>query len=142
MVDKAKPGERELRSFGLIFGLFSILVFAFLIPLIAGGWRQFLEPSNWPLWPWVLGAVSVVLALIHPVSLRPLHRLWMRFAEIAGWINSRIIMVLLFFVIIMPIGLVMRLFGYDPMRRKFEEGLESYRIASKHHERSHVERPY
>lgn len=138
-----KPGKSELRSFGFLFAVFFILVIGVVIPMI----RQdigllFTDLSLWPRWPWVVGAVVAAWAALHPASLHLLHRPWMVFADVAGWVNTRIILVLLFYVLILPIGFIMRLFGYDPMQRKIDKDLQTYRKPCKPQDREHMRHPY
>lgn len=88
----------------------------------------FLVVAFWPLWPvpmpnlyWLAGAgLWLAAALLYPKMLTPLYKVWMVFGHMLGWINARIILALVFFVVVMPIGLVMRLFGKDflGMRKK------------------------
>lgn len=138
-----KPVTAELRKFGLLFGVFFILVIGIVIPVIHQGMGAlFSNPGLLPRWPWVTGGLVMLWGLVHPASLYLLHRPWMKFAEIAGWINTRIIMFLLFYLLILPIGFIMRLFGYDPMRRRMDSRLETYRNARKPHERDHMRHPY
>ena len=141
--DYHKPNTAELRKFGLIFAVFFILVIGILIPVLSKGFATLLNDlSLWPRWPWVTAGGVMVWAMIHPASLHLLHRPWMKFADIAGWINTRIIMILLFYLLILPIGLIIRLFGYDPMRRKINKQLQSYRSVCKPQERDHMRHPY
>ena len=80
----------------------------------------------WPLWPlhtpnlyWLAGAgLWLAAALLFPKMLTPLYKVWMAFGHVLGWINARIILALVFFVVVMPIGLVMRLFGKDFLRMR------------------------
>lgn len=62
-----------------------------------------------------IAAVLSVLSVVAPSLLRPVYRGWMRFGEVLGWINTRIILTLVFFLVVTPIGLLMRLFGRSPM---------------------------
>jgi len=142
-VDYQKPDKSELRKFGLIFGVFFILVIGILIPMLGKGFSaMFSDLSLWPRWPWLTGGIVMGWAAIHPVSLYLLHRPWMKFADIAAWVNTRIIMLILFYLLIMPIGLIMRLFGYDPMQRKIDRQLQSYRNVCKPQDRDHMRHPY
>ena len=52
----------------------------------------------------------------------------LKFGAVAGWINTRIILLLLFYVVLLPVGLVMKVFGADPLRRKTDPTVQSYRI--------------
>ena len=138
-----KPGASELRKFGLLFGVFFILVLGIVVPFIAKGFAAlFSDMGLWPRWPWVTGGFVIAWALIHPASLYLLHRPWMKFADIAAWVNTRIIMILLFYVVILPTGLIMRLFGYDPMHRKIDKQLKTYRNVRKPQDHDHMRNPY
>lgn len=70
-------------------------------------------------WVWItLSAIAAVLvlgALVAPSLLRPVYRGWMKLGEVLAWVNTRIILTLVFFLVVTPIGLVMRLFGRSPM---------------------------
>ena len=138
-----KPEVSELRSFGLLFGVFFILVLGIVIPMLRQEFSAlFSSLSLWPRWPWAVGGIVMAWAVIHPASLHLLQRPWMVFADVAGWINTRIIMFLLFYFLILPIGFIMRLFGYDPMQRKIDKQLESYRNVRKAQDRDHMRHPY
>ena len=128
----------ELRKFGLMFTLILAVLFGLLIPLIRHG-TSF---EAWPLWPWITAIIIVAWALAHPGSLRLLHTPWMKFANIAQWVNTRIIMLLLFYLVIFPIALLLRLFGKDSMSRRFESETGSYRVPAETHDSHHMEKPY
>ena len=66
----------------------------------------------------------------------------MRFGHIAGWINTRIILGIMFYLLFFPVGVLMRLVAKDPMARKLDDGAQSYRIRSEAPEKDHIERPY
>ena len=140
-----RPSEAELKKFGLTFSGLLAFVFGVLIPLIrywSSSAPLYSSFEHWPVWPWVVAGTLVFWALAHPASLFLLHRPWMRFAVIAGWVNTRFIMLILFCFMIMPMGLLMRLFRYDPMRRKLDKNLDTYRVLSKRRERDHMKVPY
>jgi hypothetical protein len=108
-----------LRSFGLIVG--GVFGAIGLWPLVIRG----ASPRGWAL---ALGILLVGPALMVPRVLQPAHRLWMALAEILGWINTRILLSIVFFGLITPMGLVMRRLGKDPMRRGFERTASTYRV--------------
>ena len=99
----------ELRQFGLLFGAILVLLFGLLLPFFIG--------YSFPLWPWVVALLFTVLALLAPTALTPFYRGWMRFGLIAGFINTRMIMFLLYYALFVPTGLVMKLFGRDALAR-------------------------
>jgi Saxitoxin biosynthesis operon protein SxtJ len=124
---------QELRHFGLVLGVLFGLVFAG-IPLL----RRHAIVG----WPWLVAAVLWMLALIVPATLRHLHRGWARLGEVLGWLNTRIILSLVYVVAVVPIGLIMRLRGRDPMKRRFDPAAESYRVVSKQRRNDHLEQPF
>ena len=128
------PGSRELRKFGLIFGGIVAVLFGLLLPWAFG--------FAWPVWPWVVAAISGFWGLAHPDSFFVFYRVWMKFGHIAGWINTRIILGIMFYLLFFPVGILMRLVAKDPMARKLDSGAQSYRIVSEAPDKNHIERPY
>lgn len=106
------------RSFGFVFAGFFTIVAAFSWYL--GGHR----------WPYYLaaGLAFLVVALVVPRVLAPLNKLWAKFGLLLHMIISPLILAMLFYVFITPIGFLMRLTGKDPMRRSFEPAAKSYWI--------------
>lgn len=124
---------KELRKFGLVTGGMLILFFDLLIPWI---WSV-----KMPVWPAVVAGILITMALVYPRSLGPVYKIWMRFAEALGWVNTRIILSLMFFLIFFPVGLIMRLFN-DPMQRKLDRSMDSYRLPSGATKPENMERPF
>lgn len=113
--DELKVGSD--RSFGIVFTVF----FAFIgagLPLLRGA--EIIPP--------LLGVsgVFLVVALAMPKVLHPLNVLWMKFGALLSMIVSPIVLGLLFFTTIMPIGLIMRLAGKDLLSMKFDKNAKSY----------------
>jgi len=123
----------QLRSFGLLTGGIVAVLFGLLLP--------WLFDHAWPTWPWMLAALLAGLGLFFPPALGPIYRVWMKFGHVMGFINSRLILGLMYYLIITPIGAIMRLFGWDPMRRRLGVGT-SYRVPSRDRPIKHMERPY
>jgi hypothetical protein len=110
--------RRQLRSFGLLVGgIFGLIG---LWPMV---WRQ-QSPRPWAV---ALGVALVVPGLVAPRILSPVYRAWMKLAEALAWINTRILLGLVFYVVVTPIGIVMRMLGRDPMRRRLAPN-DEYRI--------------
>ncbi len=108
-------GPRELRRFGLTVGG------AFVLLAVVSAWRGHTIP------PRVLGTLGVLLlvpGLIAPRLLGPVERGWMRFAEVLGYVNTRIILALLYCLVITPVGLVRRWLA-DPLDRRMRDGRTS-----------------
>jgi hypothetical protein len=130
------PDRAELRKFGLIFGTLVIGAFGLLIPWI---WDLEIAVTKWP---WPLGGFFILWALVHPGSLGPVYRVWMKFGHAIGWFNTRLILGLVFFAIFFPVAVALKLLRKDPMARKLDAGANSYRVASKAPPREQLERPY
>ena len=126
--------KKGLRSFGITTGAIIAGLFGLFFPWLLG--------RSIPVWPWGVFAVLAAWALIAPASLRPIYRGWMRFGIALSRITTPIIMGLVFFIVIMPFGLVRRLFGRDSMQRTLEDGVDTYRIESTENTRDTLENPY
>ena len=129
-----QPDAKELRSFGFITGGLTPVFFGLLLP--------WLFEHDFPKWPWIVGGVLIVWALVLPMSLKPVYRIWMTIGLCLGWVNTRIILSIMFYLIILPTGVIMRLFGKDPMARSMIREQKSYRVTSTVPDKNHVERPY
>ena len=129
----AKMSPKELRKFGLVTAGMLILFFDLLIP-----WIWDIAMPVWPLYPAI---ILVSMALIIPAALGPFYTIWMRFSLVLGWINTRIILGLIFFLVFFPFGILMRMFN-DPMRRKFDQTADSYRVSSNPTKPENMERPF
>jgi len=127
---------KGLRQFGLMLGAIFMVLFGFILPW-SWGW----ESS--PNYLWVaIGALVLVWALVAPESMRALYHAWMRVAMAIGNVVNGIILAVVYFVVIAPMGIVMRVMGKDPMCRELDKSMASYRVISKVRDRNHVERPY
>jgi hypothetical protein len=125
--------RRQLRDFGLLVGgIFGVIG---LWPLL---WRQ----QSPRLWALALAVALVLPALMAPPILAPAYRAWMKLAEVLAWVNTRIVLGVVFYGIVTPIGLVMRLTGRDPMRRRFDQAGETYRIRCTPRPASHMTRQF
>ena len=104
------------RSFGTLF----TVVFA-----LAGSyvwWR------GGPTYPWWFGLSGLILlvTLARPGLLAPLNRAWMKLAQVLNRIVSPLVLGLMFFGVFTPVGLLMRLFGRDAMKRQFDRDARTY----------------
>ena len=135
--NQVAPDSTELRKFGLLFGVLIIGFFGLLIPWI---WGLEIVLTKWP---WLLGGVFILWALILPASLGPVYRGWVKFGNVIGWFNTRVILGLVFYVVIMPMGLVMCIvFHKDPMKRAYDSSTDTYRVVNDKPEKKQMERPY
>jgi len=115
--------RKDLRKFGLVMaGAFAALG-AFL------WWRG--DFAFWPiisLFFWGIGGVFLLVALLAPIVLSPLEWVWMKLAHVMGFVMTRVLLSLVYFVAVTPIGLVFRILRKDLLQRKFDANAESYWI--------------
>jgi hypothetical protein len=131
-----KLSSSELRKFGLILAAGFVLLFGLLFPLMKS------KEIHLSSWPWLLAGILVLVSLIAPKALGPLNRAWLFLGHILGWINTRIILGIIFLVIFTPVALVYRLLGNDPLQRSVDTELNSYRTGSKQPNPKNLSRPY
>ena len=113
-----EPSRRELFWFGLIFALFFGIVGGLVI------WKS--DSPQVAYWIWAAaGAVTVAYYLVPPLK-RPLYLGWMYAVFPLGWALSHLLLGLIYYCLFTPIGAIMRLVGYDPMRRKFDPEAATY----------------
>jgi len=105
-----KISKKQLRDFGLLIGFGLPLIIGWLIPSITGhGFRA------WTLW---ISIPTLVIGVLSPRILRKPYQAWMQLGHLLGYVNSRIILGIVFVAVLQPIAFVMRAFGYDPLRSK------------------------
>ena len=124
----------ELRKFGLTTGAIVAVLFGGLIPWI---WD-----FRYPTWPWIVFGVLAAFAILAPMLLQSVHRTWMRIGLAISKVTTPIILGIVFFLVIMPIGIVIRLAGRDPLRRNLESSTDTYRVDPQVSEHDSLEKPY
>ena len=123
-----------LRKFGLTTGAIFVGLFGLLLPWLRG--------RVMPEWPFIVGAAFAVPGLLVPVVLKPVYAVWMRVGNVLGWINTRIILGVFFFVLLVPLALVMKLSRKDAMARAYDKNATSYRVPSRQRDIKHMEAPF
>ena len=99
------------RSFGFVFFVVFLLISIY----------PFLKDGNIRLWSLIISIIFLVLGLLNSNLLSPLNKLWFRFGIFLGKIISPIIMGIIFFLVVTPIAIIMRLFKKDILNLKFKE---------------------
>ena len=105
-MQKGKIKISSNRSFGLVF--FVLFLIISLWPLKSQG--------DLRLWAFVLSLIFLVLGVLNSKFLSPLNKLWYKFGILLGTIVSPIVMGVVFFIVVTPIGLIMRFLGKDLLR--------------------------
>jgi hypothetical protein len=116
MSSEERDSTGELRMFGLLMasplaGLGALLV-----------WRS--RAAG----PWLLGlaAVFALLALLHPRPLAPVRKAWMRMAQVLSSVMTTVLLILTFFLVLTPIGLLVRAMRKDLLHLRINKGIDSY----------------
>ena len=116
MNEKIKIGSNK--SFGIVFSIIFLLIA--LYPLI--------KSSDIRFWSLLISAIFFFLGLINSFILTPLNKLWFQFGLILGKIFSPIIMGIIFFFVVTPIGLLMKILKKDLINLKFNNQIKTYWI--------------
>ena len=113
------PSKKQLKQFGLLMaGMFCLFATIFVY-------------KSWYVAMGVLGVLIIffsVMALVLPIGLLPFYKQWMRFAEVIGNFNVKVLLSITYFLVFTPIRIVASVFRDDPLRRKFEPEKDSYWI--------------
>lgn len=115
-MNKLKTDKKTLREFGVI-------MFAAL-NIICG--IIFFKHRVLNLWLMGTGSLFLIIGIIRSNLLKPIYILWMKLAFVLGWINTRILLAAMFYLVVTPIGLVLKLFGKDLLDRRIEVKRDSY----------------
>lgn len=113
-----EPTGRDLNILALLF---------LVIPALIGGyilWRRGAASG----YVWIGVGVGLALCRVIPPLFRLIYRLWISFSVVLGYFISRVILTLVFYLVITPTGLLMRVLAKDPMERKIDPNAASYWI--------------
>lgn len=124
-----------LRRFSWSTGGIIIVLFGVVLPFLLGR-------ASFPKWPWVLGLTLGLWGFAAPLSLNGVYRLWMRFGLMMSRVMNPLVLSGVYFLVFLPLGALMRLFGWDPMARKLEAGSDTYRVPSRPQSPKSMERPF
>ncbi len=125
-----EPTSRDLTILALLF---------LIIPSAIGGFKLWWS-GNESGYYWIgVGVVLGALRLVPPLF-RQVYRGWIAFSIILGYFVSRLLLTLLYFLVITPTGLIMRLVGKDPMERRIDKSAETYWISRDTEEDYSIER--
>jgi len=121
---KEDISKKDLRDFGLLIGLLLPLFIGWILPSVFGhGFR---------IWTLFIGSPLVFIAITSPKLLKYPYKIWMFLGLGLGWINSRIILGIIFILVLQPVSLFMKIFGYDPLKKKRNDK-STYRVNKINH---------
>jgi len=129
----SRAQNKQLRDFGVIVGG----VFAAI-----GVWPLVFRGEGPRLWALVLSGGLIVPALLLPRSLAYVYRVWMAASGVLGWLNTRVILSVIFYAVVTPMGFVMRRLGRDPMQRRLDSHATTYRIPKATRGGAHMTRQF
>ena len=106
-----KKSINSNKSFGILF---------FVVFFLYGIW-PILSSNEIRIWSLSMGIIFLILGLLNSKLLTPFHNLWIKLGTLLGRIVSPIVMFLVYFVFITPLAVIIRLFGKDLLRKKFNK---------------------
>ena len=115
---KKNISKKILREFGFLIGFTFPIIIGWLLPAIGG--HSF---RMWTLW---VSFPSIIIAVIKPLLLGYPYKAWIKIGNILGWLNSHLILGFIFFCVLIPISIIMKIIGYDPLKLK-KTSQKSYR---------------
>ena len=119
MLNKSKIKISSNRSFGLVF---------FVVFFVIAFWSFRGDFSQIKIIPFCVSLIFLVLGLINSKILTPLNKLWLKFGIALGNIIAPIVMAAIFFLVVTPIGVFMRIIGKDVLQKKYDKQKDSYWI--------------
>ena len=129
-----KLDKAGLRKFGITTGI--------LFGIFIGGLMPWIWSVPFPRWPWYVTAAFCASGLIVPIALKPIYYGWMTIGNLLGWINTRILMGIIFYALFWPFGWAIKLFGKDLLSLKLDSSEKSYRKESQLRDSKHFYNPY
>lgn len=125
---------KELRQFSITTGVFIAFIFGWFIPWLTDSSLNvnvFIFSISWVIWGMLL-----------PRTLLPVYKGWMRFGSMMSRLTTPLILSIIYFMLITPLGLMVRVLAKDPLSRKLDDAVNSYRINSPELEPENMEKPF
>ena len=111
-----KESKKDLQKFGLTIGGVLVIIAVFLF--------YFEKPAA--IYFVIIGAILILTGLIYPTILKPINKVWMGLAIVLGFIMSRVILTIFFYIILTPISLLAKIFRKKFMVLKYDKSAKTY----------------
>ena len=85
-------------------------------PILIGWFLPMINGHHFRTWTLLIGIPFLIIGAIYPRLLFYPYKLWMKIGDILGWVNSHLILGLVFIIVLQPIALIMKIFNYDPLK--------------------------
>ncbi len=115
-IKKIKETKKDLRKFGLSVGIVFLLISALLF------WFE----KNTYLYFTIAGTTLTILGIVYPLILKPLNKIWMSLSIILGWIMTRVILIILYYIVLTPTGIIAKIFRNNFLKLKNDKSNDSY----------------
>jgi saxitoxin biosynthesis operon SxtJ-like protein len=125
--------EKDLKNFGFIMGGFILIIFG-VIPLFFFKVKLII--------PWLISICFILASLIKPLALKSIYKVWMKFGYVMHSITTPILLGIVYYFVLTPIGLIKRIFDKDAMGLDFQSDKMTYRKKSQIRARNSIERPF
>ncbi len=115
-IKNIKGTKKDLRKFGLTVGIVLLVIAGFLF------WKQ--KESYF--YFGIIGAFLSLTGIVSPVILKPLNKIWMTLAILMGWVMTRVILIILFYIVLTPLAFAARIFGKNFLDLQIDKSKTSY----------------
>ncbi|MBF0361072.1 MAG: hypothetical protein HQK49_08680 [Oligoflexia bacterium] len=113
------PTKKEVRKFGYLFSFIFFIIIS----------MNYYSTNMISTFTYAFGGICILfffMATVTPSQLKPVYKTWMLFGKALGWVNMNIILILIFYIIFTPIGLIFRIFRDDTLSLKYDRNAPSY----------------
>ncbi|HEY6906518.1 MAG TPA: hypothetical protein VI230_03580 [Ignavibacteriaceae bacterium] len=115
-IKNIKESRSDLKKFGLTLGIFLLLIAAVLL---------WIGKSSYPVWG-IIGLIFILSSLLFPGVLKPFNKIWMSLAVILGWIMTRVILSILFYVALTSLRFIAMVFNKRFLNLKIDKSADTY----------------
>lgn len=128
-ISHINSSKKECRKFGISVGTVVLLL----------GFLLMYNGKNSSVYFILAGGCLIILGMALPVVLKPLQKVWMSFAVVMGFVMTRVILSILFYIIVTPVGIIARISGKDFLDLRIEKEKKSYWIFRKNNNYEKIE---